>query len=389
MIKNYQMLCEELNLTSEYTEKSLEVIKRWCYEHVSRDISFYGEPEEQYNHYLKFSKSYLEDFLPHTAQNPSISIPELDYLTLIQYASAHGYDRFITNTVSESKELWSLKNQYGMTPLHLSAGRGYVHTVRALLEKGANPEVENSTGQLPIYTTLLIPIDSSLDLVERKKAVYQLLKIKAPHSVFHQDKSGDSLLHLIAVNGLYEVYVEDEAELSPMLLQSNNYQVYPIHKAILNQHTKLIELWLDYDNVSSLSDAKGRVALHYAALYGTEEITKLVCGKTHDLDVRDAYNKTPLILAAEAGNLPAMKVLIEKGADPNLKDYEGYSVLHRAVLEGHVEMVQWLLQHTSVNTHDVTEDGDTPLSLSEKNEDIPEIKNLLLEKGGSNACCLK
>ncbi len=151
----------------------------------------------------------------------------------------------------------------------------------------------------------------------------------------------------------------------------------------------LIDSWLTYDRVSTLSDTNGRVPLHYAARYGTEEIVEVVCKKSPDLNVRDNYNKTPLILAAEEGNLPVMKLLIKNGADPNLKDYEGYSVLHRAILGGQDEMVRWLLQHPTININARTNHGDTPLSLSEKREGFQEITNVLLEKGGSHACGLK
>ncbi|WP_133130486.1 ankyrin repeat domain-containing protein [Legionella yabuuchiae] len=193
MVKNYQDLCKDLNLSPDYTIQYLERLKTWCYEHVSRDISFYGEPEKQYKQYLILAKSYLDQFLSNVSADFSVIIPELNNLTAIQYAAAEGYDRFLENHSSLPKETWSLKNNFGMTPLHISANKGYVHTVNVLLENGAIPEVANQNGQFPIYTALLVPIVFDPDLVERKKIIFESLKSKAPQSIYHQDKGGDTI----------------------------------------------------------------------------------------------------------------------------------------------------------------------------------------------------
>jgi uncharacterized protein len=50
-----------------------------------------------------------------------------------------------------------------------------------------------------------------------------------------------------------------------------------------------------------------------------------------DTDVRDAEGSTVLMLAAHAGNLPMVKLLLESGADVNACDERGWAPLAKAV----------------------------------------------------------
>lgn len=40
-----------------------------------------------------------------------------------------------------------------------------------------------------------------------------------------------------------------------------------------------------------------------------------------------------------------MSVLLERGAEPNIKDVNGYTALHHAALNGNVALAATLLQH--------------------------------------------
>jgi ankyrin repeat protein len=52
--------------------------------------------------------------------------------------------------------------------------------------------------------------------------------------------------------------------------------------------------------------------------------------------------ETPLILAAERGNLEIAKLLLAKGADPNMKDRSGASALSLAKEKGNKAMLELL-----------------------------------------------
>jgi len=63
-----------------------------------------------------------------------------------------------------------------------------------------------------------------------------------------------------------------------------------------------------------------------------------------DLDERNNKGQTPLIYAAQIGNLQAVKMLIDSGkVDIDARDNEGNNALMAASENGHVEIVKMLI----------------------------------------------
>ena len=56
------------------------------------------------------------------------------------------------------------------------------------------------------------------------------------------------------------------------------------------------------------------------------------------------YDQMPLHTAAFRGRVEDVKLLLERGADPNAKDNAGRTPLHFAAFRGHVEIVKLLLE---------------------------------------------
>ena len=53
-------------------------------------------------------------------------------------------------------------------------------------------------------------------------------------------------------------------------------------------------------------------------------------------------SKTPLLCAASGGNRNMAKLLLERGADPNLADSKGQAPLHKAAYQGNKELINVL-----------------------------------------------
>ena len=74
-----------------------------------------------------------------------------------------------------------------------------------------------------------------------------------------------------------------------------------------------------------------------------------------------------------------VRLLINKGADPDLATFQGATPLGFAASEGHVEVVQLLLDHEAkVNL--ATNKGTTPLSFAAQKGHV-EVARQLIEKG--------
>ena len=70
--------------------------------------------------------------------------------------------------------------------------------------------------------------------------------------------------------------------------------------------------------------------LHAAAARGdVPAISKLIAARA-DVNARDQFGDTPLIVACAKGNGATAALLLERGADPTLKDQEGRTAAERA-----------------------------------------------------------
>jgi acyl-CoA-binding protein len=94
--------------------------------------------------------------------------------------------------------------------------------------------------------------------------------------------------------------------------------------------------------------------------------------------ISDPSGQTALHIAADKGCLSAVQVLVQEyQADVNVTDTDGISVLQTAVIAGHYDLCEWLLNNTNVNPDQPDNDGDTPRLCS---QDDPKIMSLFDSK---------
>jgi len=80
-----------------------------------------------------------------------------------------------------------------------------------------------------------------------------------------------------------------------------------------------------------------------AAESGDINTVKNLIDKGADVNVRDEYQYTPLHKASEGGYTETVKLLIDKGADVNAKGRWNLTPLHYAVREGHADIAVFLV----------------------------------------------
>ena len=122
--------------------------------------------------------------------------------------------------------------------------------------------------------------------------------------------------------------------------------------------------WIQSQRSRSLSQPRGR-PLHYAALYGLRDVAEfLIIERSQGVNTRSgSRNVTPLFVASDKGHLDVMRLLLEHGADPNVRDGSSNTPLHGVSQRGHVKIARVLLEY---GAHpDVRGIGDlTPLRLA-------------------------
>ena len=99
------------------------------------------------------------------------------------------------------------------------------------------------------------------------------------------------------------------------------------------------------------------------------------------VDSRNAKGITPLMNAAMNGNVQAVELLIEKGADPSLKDNLGWNSLHFAALGGYTDIISQI--HTRMSdTESLNGEGATPLLVAAYSGKSRAVK-WFLERGAN------
>jgi CubicO group peptidase (beta-lactamase class C family) len=85
------------------------------------------------------------------------------------------------------------------------------------------------------------------------------------------------------------------------------------------------------------------VGLHMAALQGDVDAVAQYIEAGSDLDARDAYGSTPLIVAVTFGKPEVVRLLLQAGADPEIPNSDGSAPLQIAAFLGHADVVKALL----------------------------------------------
>jgi cytohesin len=258
----------------------------------------------------------------------------------------------------------NVENKYGKTPLHLASKRADAEVVSALLEEGADPSLTSSKDD----------------------------------SEFSDGGGENTPLHMAAEEGNGEIArVLLEAGADPST--ENAKAKYPIHKAAGEGLSDMVELLLNEGAAADARDDVGKTPLHEAASareqggFGRDEndpqaTIRVLTEAGGDVNARqtdEASNQlsgpagkdnTPLHHAVSSGHAKNVEALLEHGADPDARNENGAAPLHLASDGGHVEVIHALLE-AGADPNLENGDGETPLhSASGK-----QVAEILLEHG--------
>lgn len=112
-----------------------------------------------------------------------------------------------------------------------------------------------------------------------------------------------------------------------------------------------------------------------AARKGDAAAVKAFLDKGTDVNAKTQYGATALAYACDKGHVEVVKLLLERGANPDVKDtFYGATPMSWAAPKGFVEIVQLLIEKGA-------KDKGTALSLGVEKGSVPLVK-LVLEKGG-------
>ncbi|KAK2805838.1 hypothetical protein FQN51_008612 [Onygenales sp. PD_10] len=274
----------------------------------------------------------------------------------------------------------------GRTPLMKAARSGFEEGVKALLDKGADPNHKDHKRETPLSQAARAT-DGSGEVVE------MLLREGSDPNFKNSD--GDTPLILAAERGhqhvvklLLEQGVEPES--------IGCYRQTALAKAAAASSTEVVKMLLDNGCDPNFRDKYGETPLSHAisTYSGNETLIKLLLDAGADLNVNNIEGTPILLQAVRADEVfgedktQLIKILLENGADQESKDRDGRTALLMPAAYLHdLQTLEVLLQSgADVNSKD--KDGRTPFSsavqrtLFDDDEGL-EISglNLLLEAG--------
>ncbi len=145
-----------------------------------------------------------------------------------------------------------------------------------------------------------------------------------------------------------------------------------------------IKLFLDQGPIADINyqdPGNGLTALMWAVMRDYTEIVKLLLDMGADPNIRTKLGETALIDASTSGNIDIVQMLLDKEANPNVKDEDGFSPLLQSVKRRHREITKLLLNHGA--DPDIQDDeGNTVFIISVMYSDDEMIK-LLMRKNAN------
>ena len=147
-----------------------------------------------------------------------------------------------------------------------------------------------------------------------------------------------------------------------------------------------LRLLLDLGVDTGVTDKLGRTLVHLAAQHGRVDELCLLAESVDGVDSADVHAKTPLMWAAEKGQVEALRILLSKGVGAELeaKDKYGLTALHWAATNGQLGAL-WLLLSEGVGAELEAKDKywRTPLHLAAANGQVEALALLLSKEVGA------
>ncbi len=232
--------------------------------------------------------------------------------------------------------------------LHEAAAQSRVKLTRLLLEHGADPNSDvDSSGNALFISQNNNPDGPAGEQV--RQLLIQYGAAKAPYDMSLEELT--AALHsdnppLHDEQFVSSVYETDDEEAVQTLIEKypEALDMLPIVGARYPSSTNLAAL-LDAGADPNAPDWLGKTALHFAAEKGDLEAVQLLIERGADINAVEAeYRATPLAEAAGGGRLDIARLLLENGADPHIPNDAWARPIAWAKRNGHAEMEALLME---------------------------------------------
>ncbi|KAH6986532.1 ankyrin repeat-containing domain protein [Ilyonectria sp. MPI-CAGE-AT-0026] len=282
--------------------------------------------------------------------------------TPLSWVAERGHDDAVQLLLGHGADIDSLEPNFCRTPLLEAIANGHEAVARRLIEEGACVDTRDTMGDTPLLLAVregIAPLEwrcgqtpLSLAVAGGREDIVQLL-LKNNAAIDITDDAGRKPLAWAIEQGHNKIAPPEDADENTASPTDEMYlSAYPVadvgsKEARLARAARLVLeeganpdlrdkaeqtplMWAAKEGLADMGvevdsrDEEGTSPLSIAADYGHAEI-----------DSRDGQELTPLMVAASRGHEALVSLLLERGADPNLRDDSDFTPLLHAALDGH------------------------------------------------------
>ncbi|KAI8770636.1 ankyrin repeat domain-containing protein 42 isoform X1 [Biomphalaria glabrata] len=279
------------------------------------------------------------------------------------------------------------------TPLHTACNVGALECVHWLLWQGADPTVTTPRGWTPAHIAAIRGFENCIEALSNNGV-----------SLSTKDARGQTPLHLAAAHGhsfCLNTILRSGADITVL----DNMGWTAVHSAAYHGRLGCLQFLLKWGGVADEVDINGNTPAHLAAAEGNLPCLKfLVCQSGSALSVLSARNdhgetpkdlaqtfykenileyighiereqdnpedgenlSFPAHVAAYNGDLNHLRMLVENGVvNINERDDKGSTLAHKAAGQGHINIIQWLLE-MGANMNITNQAGETPCDVARR-----------------------
>ncbi|KAH8359865.1 hypothetical protein KR093_009250, partial [Drosophila rubida] len=239
------------------------------------------------------------------------------------------------------------------SPLHLCCQWGLTKVVQGLIDHGANVNSLDVDNKSPVHIAIENQHEDIINILLCHPGIDLKLRDKSGLTPF---ATSLAIRNHKAAQRILE-RLPNAAEI--MDQRGRNFLHIAIIKDDLESVLFLLAILVDVN--SRVHDAYQSTPLHLAAASKNEMIIRNLILAGARVNERDSVQKMPLHIAIERGNISAVSALIQNNADFDATDADGNNALHLAVHGGQLAIVRELLTESRVNAEAINVKGRNPL----------------------------
>lgn len=193
----------------------------------------------------------------------------------------------------------------GKTALHYATKTLNTYIVNILLESEADPNIQDNRGRTPLFEICMY---GCINIAKKL--------IKKGANINIADKYGETILDLATSVG--DIYFVELLLQNGVDLNIGN----PLGNAISEGRFEFVKLFVEHGADIHKKYTYSSYAIYDASLYyeKNSEILYYLLEKGVDVNVQNNYGDTPLLQASFEGYFELVRILLNNGADPRIKN---------------------------------------------------------------------